>query len=216
MNKLVSIKEASGLLGVEQKTLRRWENNNSISPIRTIGGHRRYRVEDIQKLQGVDIIDKEDGTAIYCRVSSHEQKQKGDLDRQKGRMLDYCVSKKYTVDFIFEEVGSGMSDKRMKLLKLMDLCIAEKVSRVIVEHKDRLARFNINYLKKFFESHNVTLEIVEETLPKSYENELVEDMLSLISSFSSKIYGRRSAENKRKKSQITSKQEVVNASISIP
>ena len=57
-------------------------------------------------------------------------------------MLDYCVSKKYTVDFIFEEVGSGMSDKRMKLLKLMDLCIAEKVSRV-----DRLAHFNINYLK---------------------------------------------------------------------
>ena len=205
MNKLVSIKEASDLLGVEQKTLRRWENNNSISPIRTIGGHRRYRVEDIQKLQGVDTIDKGGGTAIYCRVSSHEQKQKGDLDRQKGRMLDYCVSKKYTVDFIFEEVGSGMSDKRAKLLRLMDLCVDRKVSKIIVEHKDRLVRFNINYLKKFFESHSVTLEIVEETLPKSYENELVEDMLSLISSFSSKIYGRRSAENKKKKSQIISK-----------
>jgi predicted site-specific integrase-resolvase len=94
-----------------------------------------------------------------------------------------------------------MSDKRAKLLKLMDLCIEGKVSKVIVEHKDRLARFNINYLKKFFESHNVTLEIVEETLPKSYENELVEDMLSLISSFSSKIYGKRSAENRRKKKE---------------
>jgi excisionase family DNA binding protein len=208
MNKLVSIKEASDLLGVEQKTLRRWENNSSISPIRTLGGHRRYRIEDIQKLQGTDVIDKTGGTAVYCRVSSHEQKQKGDLDRQKGRMLDYCVNKKYTVNFIFEEVGSGMSDKRAKLLRLLDLCVAGKVSRVIVEHKDRLARFNINYLKKFFESHDVVLEIVEETLPKSYENELVEDMLSLISSFSSKIYGRRSAENKKKKSQIISKQEV--------
>lgn len=201
MNKLVSIKEASDLLGVEQKTLRRWEGNSSIFPIRTVGGHRRYRVEDIQKLQGIDTIDKDGGTAVYCRVSSHEQKQKGDLERQKGRMLDYCVSKKYTIDFIFEEVGSGMSDKRAKLLRLMDLCIAGKISRVIVEHKDRIARFNLNYLKKFFESHNVTLEIVEETLPKSYENELVEDMLSLISSFSSKIYGRRSAENRKKKKQ---------------
>jgi len=84
----------------------------------------------------------------------------------------------------------------------MDLCIDGKVSKVIVEHKDRLARFNINYLKKFFESHDVTLEIVEETLPKSYENELVEDMLSLISSFSSKIYGKRSAENRRKKKDL--------------
>lgn len=200
MNKLINIKEASEMLGVDQKTLRRWESDGKITSKKTKGGHRRYLLSEIQALQGIDTIEaKTDCVAIYCRVSSHEQKQKGDLDRQKGRMLDYCVERKYKVEFVFDEVGSGMSDKRAKLLKLMDLCIEGKVSKVIVEHKDRLARFNINYLKKFFESHNVTLEIVEETLPKSYENELVEDMLSLISSFSSKIYGKRSAENRNKK-----------------
>ena len=175
------------------------------------GGHRRYLISDITKLQGLESsTDKTNrSVAIYCRVSSHEQKQKGDLDRQKGRMLDYCVSKKYSVEHVFEEVGSGMSDKRAKLLKLMDLCVTGKVSAVIVEHKDRLTRFNLNYLRKFFESHNVVVEIVEETLSKSYENELVEDMLSLISSFSSKIYGKRSAENRRKKITNNIKKESV-------
>jgi len=201
MDKLISIKEAANLLGVTARSLRNWERGGTIISVKTKGGHRRYLISEIQKIQGIEEPITEKSVAVYCRVSSHEQKQKGDLDRQKGRMLDYCVSKKYAVDFIFEEVGSGMSDKRTKLLRLMDLCIAGKISKVIVEHKDRLARFNINYLKKFFESHGVTLEIVEETLPKSYENELVEDMLSLISSFSSKIYGRRSAENKKKKKE---------------
>lgn len=199
MDKLISIKEAANLLGVTARSLRNWEQEGAITSAKTKGGHRRYLISEIQKLQGTVEPINEKEVAVYCRVSSHEQKQKGDLDRQKGRMLDYCVSKKYTVAHIFEEVGSGMSDKRAKLLRLMDLCISGKISKIIVEHKDRLARFNINYLKKFFESHNVVLEIVEETLPKSYENELVEDMLSLISSFSSKIYGRRSAENKKKK-----------------
>jgi len=204
MDKLISISEASKMLGVNQRTLKRWELNNQLTPsAKTKGGHRRYLLSKIQTLQGVEKSEEVlKSVAIYCRVSSNEQKQKGDLDRQKGRMLDYCVNKKYNVKYSFDEVGSGMSDKRSKLLNLMDLCIKGKISKVIIEHKDRLARFNLNYLKKFFESHGVILEVVEETLPKSYENELVEDMLSLISSFSSKIYGKRSAENKRKKKEL--------------
>lgn len=202
IDRLLSIKQAADMLGVNPKTLRRWENDKKITSKKTKGGHRRYLLSDINFLQGIEIKEESDkSVAVYCRVSSNEQKQKGDLDRQKGRMLDYCVSKKYKVEHVFDEVGSGMSDKRTKLLKLMDLCIEGKISKVVVEHKDRLARFNINYLKKFFESHSVVLEIVEETLPKSYESELVEDMLSLISSFSSKIYGKRSAENRRKKKE---------------
>lgn len=204
MDRLINIKEASEMLGVDKRTLLRWESDNQLTPsAKTKGGHRRYLLSEVQALQGID-KSKEvlKSVVIYCRVSSNEQKQKGDLDRQKGRMLDYCISKKYNVEYSFDEVGSGMSDKRAKLIRLMDLCIEGKISKVIVEHKDRLARFNLNYLRKFFDSHGVALEVVEETLPKSYENELVEDMLSLISSFSSKIYGKRSAENRRKKKEM--------------
>jgi predicted site-specific integrase-resolvase len=199
-DKLINIKEASEMLGVDQRTLKRWESSKQLIPsAKTKGGHRRYLLSEVQTLQGVKKLDSIiKSVAIYSRVSSNEQKQKGDLDRQKCRILDYCISKKYSVEYSFDEVGSGMSDKRPKLLKLLDLCIDGKIFKIIVEHKDRLSRFNINYLKKFFESHGVTLEIIEEILPKSYENELVEDILSLMSSFSAKIYGKRSAENRRK------------------
>lgn len=137
--------------------------------------------------------------AAYCRVSSHEQKAKGDLERQKGRVLTHCVTKKYNVTYVFEEVGSGMTDTRVKMLRLFDLAIKGEIGRVVVEHKDRLARFNFNIFQRFFESHGVTVEWIDNVLPKSYEAELVEDMVSLMASFSAKVYGKRSAENRKRK-----------------
>lgn len=205
MNKLIAIKEAANLLGVDQKTLRRWESNGKISSQKTVGGHRRYLLSDIEAMQGIDIEEQTDDIAIYCRVSSHEQKQKGDLDRQQSRLVKYCAEKDYKVKYIYDEVGSGMSDNRRKLLKLMNIAADGKISRLVIEHKDRLVRFNFNLLKKYFESFGVEVEVVENTLPKSYESELVEDMLSLMSSFSARIYGKRSAENRKKLKQSRTK-----------
>lgn len=198
-DRLITIEEASTLIRVSKSTLRRWESENKIASIRTEGGHRRYRLSDIQKLIGAESIDNKDRVVIYSRVSSNEQKQKGDLDRQKARVLEYCAKKKYNMEYIFDEVGSGMSDTRTKLLKLFDLVSKREINRVVVEHKDRLTRFNFNIFKEFFKSHGVEIEVIEDVLPKSYEAELVEDMLSLMSSFTAKIYGKRSAENRKKK-----------------
>lgn len=92
-----------------------------------------------------------------------------------------------------------MSDTRPKLNKLFKMINDHEVDRVVVEHKDRLVRFGFQYLVTYFESHGVVIEWVQETLGKNYEEELVEDILTLMSSFSSRIYGRRSAENRRKK-----------------
>lgn len=205
-NNLIDISEASQLLGVDKSTLRYWDKNNKLKPQKTAGGHRRYLLSDIKKLQGIseDCIDdsiNENNVAVYCRVSSHEQKQKGDLDRQKGRLLEYCVKKKYQVEYIFEEVGSGMSDTRTKLHRLCDIAEKKKISKIIVEHKDRLTRFNYLIYERYFKSLGVEVIIVEETLPKSYEAELVEDIMSLVASSSSKVYGKRSAENRRKKKE---------------
>lgn len=191
MNKLIAIKEAADLLGVDPRTLRRWEADGKISPQKTPGGHRRYLLSDIESMQGFESEDRVDDIAIYCRVSSHEQKQKGDLDRQQSRLVKYCAEKDYKVKYIYDEVGSGMSDNRRKLLKLMDIAADGKISRLVVEHKDRLVRFNFNLLKKYFEGFGVEVEVMESILPKSYESELVEDMLSLMSSFSARIYGKQ-------------------------
>lgn len=202
--KLLSIGKTADILGVHIDTLREWDRDEKLVPVKTPGGHRRYRLEDIEAFCGEVAEKKDDEKAVrvvtYSRVSSHEQKQKGDLERQNGRVLAYCVKKKYQVVKSYEEVGSGMCDTRPKLHQLFKMIENKEVDKVIVEHKDRLTRFNFNFLAAFFASHGVEVEWTEEVLGnKRYEDELVEDMLTLMSSFSNKIYGKRSAENRKKK-----------------
>lgn len=94
-----------------------------------------------------------------------------------------------------------MSDSRSKLQALLRLARDQKISRIVIEHKDRLTRFNFSIYQTYFESHGVTVEWMEDVLPKSYESELVEDMLSLLASFSAKIYGRKSADRRKAKKE---------------
>ena len=93
-----------------------------------------------------------------------------------------------------------MNDNRTQLKRIFHLVRSHLINKVVVDHKDRLTRFNFDYLESFFSSHGVTIEWVEEILPKSYEAELVEDIISLMTSMSAKVYGRRSAQNRQKKS----------------
>lgn len=201
MEKPVTIRQAADQLGLHPDTLRKWDREGRIVAVRTPGGHRRYLPSQIKTLlgQGEQEEREKNRVAVYCRVSSHDQKQKGDLERQVGRVLSYCVTKKYQVIQVFEEVGSGMSDERPKLKRLFKLIESGQIDRVVVEHKDRLCRFMFQFLVDYFASHGVQIEWVDEVLGKSYEEELVEDILSLMSSFSAKIYGKRSAENRKRK-----------------
>lgn len=200
-DRLVSIGEASRMLGLSTRQLLRFDTPDKIPSLKTEGGHRRYRLSDIKVRMGLseDVSIEKLPVAVYCRVSSHDQKQKGDLDRQKARLLEYCVREKYPVEQVFDEVGSGMNDSRSKLHQLMRLVFGRKISKVIIEHKDRLSRFNYNIFKVFFESYGVEIKCVENKLPKSFEDELVDDMLTLMASFSAKIYGKRGAENRKKR-----------------
>lgn len=203
MQKKLTIKEACEIVGVADETLRLWERQGKIAPSYTKGGHRRYNRIDIEKLAGTYVEpEKERPTnrvAIYCRVSSHEQKTKGDLERQVGRVTKEAVKRKYNVIEIFEEVGSGMNDNRAKLQKLFKLVESKEIDVVLVEHKDRLTRFCTNYLISYFNSHGVRVEWCEEVLGQTYEQELVADILALMSSFSAKIYRKRSSDNRKKK-----------------
>jgi DNA invertase Pin-like site-specific DNA recombinase len=125
-------------------------------------------------------------------ASGHNPKREDALRHALWMALE---AKKYAA----EKPGSGMTDTRVKMLRLFDLAVKGEIGRVVVEHKDRLARFNFNVFQKFFESHGVEVEWIDDVLPKSYEAELVEDMVSLMASFSAKVYGKRSAENRKRK-----------------
>lgn len=204
MEKLINIKQAADMLGVSTKILRQWDREGKLQAIRTAGGHRRYRLSEIEKLQGVQKqapTEQQERIACYARVSSHDQKQKGDLDRQKSRIAEHSVALKYNVTHILEDVGSGMSGGRSKLKRLFDLVERHEITRVVVEHKDRLTRFNFAVYERYFRSHGVTIEWLDSHISKTYEQELVDDMISLMSSFSAKIYGKRSAENRRKRKE---------------
>lgn len=203
MSKLISIQEAADLLSVSTKTLRRWDNEGVLKSIKTVGGHRRYKQDDIDNYMEKVLPELKDerGIATYSRVSSHEQKQKGDLDRQSQRLSEYSAKKKYKVEFIIKDVGSGLSDTRSGFVKLMDLVIEKKISRVIIENKDRLTRFQYNLIEKFFNSYNVEIERVEK-IDVTEEEELVNDIMMLMASFSGKLYGKRSAKNRKLKAEL--------------
>lgn len=202
-DKLIPISKASEMLGVSINTLRKWDACGKLSAIKLSGNHRHYSLSTINEMIGNKEQESNNGNAvaIYCRVSSNDQKQHGDLDRQKTRVMEYCVSKGYSVGYILDDCCSGMKYNRPKLDKLYELVTSRKINKVVVEHKDRLVRFGFDCIKAFFNSYGVEIEYVEETLPKSFEAELVEDVMSLMTSFTAKLHSRRKRQSKEYKAK---------------
>ena len=136
---------------------------------------------------------------IYARVSSHDQKSHGDLDRQIQFLVDQSDNLQNVI--ILSEVGSGLNDKRKKLQQLLKMVMNDEVNRVFVTYRDRLTRFGFHYLETMFNAKSVEIIIVkQQTETMSVEQELMNDMMSLITSFSGKLYGIRSKgkqENKK-------------------
>ena len=196
MDKLYSISKTADILGVSQKTLRVWDKQNKLIPVLTSGGHRRYKESDINAFIGIDPIsnDNKEICVIYARVSSQKQKMSGDLDRQSQRLSEYCAKHNLYVEHIIKDVGSGLNDKRIGFNQLINLVITGKVNKVIIEHKDRLTRFQFNFIKKIFKTFGVDIIVIDDKDEISDIEELTRDMMSLLACFSVKYYGKRSLE----------------------
>lgn len=199
-SKLLTLQQTSDILGITKKTLRIWDDEGKLISIRTVGGHRRYKEEDVLfflKESNAEPVQP-NITATYSRVSSHEQKTKGDLDRQSQRLSEYCAKKKLSVEYIIKDVGSGLSDTRTGLIKLTNLVIKGKINKVVIEHKDRLTRFQYNFIEKMFNSYDVEI-IHTEKNDVSEQEDLATDLISIIASFSGRLYGKRSGERRKNK-----------------
>ena len=127
--------------------------------------------------------------AIYTRVSSTENK--GNLDGQAQRLTDYCAAKGYQVAIIVKEIGSGVNDTRPKLLKLL---IDSTVTLIVVEHKDRLTRFGFNYIAELLQMQGRQIEVIN--LTDNGKEDLVQDFVSIITSFCARLYGQRRSKRK--------------------
>lgn len=137
----------------------------------------------------VEDIDKpKERVCIYARVSSSENKD--NLERQKERLLNYCSAKGYIVDKIVTEIGSGLNDNRPKLESIL---IDKSFTKIVVEHKDRLARFGLNYIEKLLQLDNRTIEYINPV--NDTKEDLIQDFVSIITSFTARLYGQR--RNKR-------------------
>ena len=119
------------------------------------------------------------------------------MDRQSQRLSEYCAKKGLLVTHIIKDVGSGLNDNRCGFNKLTELIIQNKVNKLVVEHKDRLTRFQFNFIKKMFESYGCEVIVIND-VDVSSEEELATDIMSIMASFSGKFYGRRSAERRKK------------------
>ena len=199
MDKLYNISKTADILGVSQKTLRVWDKQDKLKPVLTSGGHRRYKESDINAFIGIETIsnDNKEICVTYARVSSQKQKTSGDLDRQSQRLSEYCAKHNLYVKYIIKDVGSGLNDKRIGFNQLTNLVITGKISKVIVEHKDRLTRFQFNFIKKIFETFGAEVIVVDDKDDVSDAEELTRDMMSLLACFSGKYYGKRSLARRR-------------------
>lgn len=144
---------------------------------------------------------KDESVVIYARVSSTENKS--NLETQKERLVSYCNAKGYRVSKVVTEFGSGLNDKRPKLEKLL---IDQDFTKIVVEHKDRLTRFGFNYLEKLLNKNGIQIEVVN--MANDEKSDLIQDFISVITSFSARIYGQR--RSKRKTEQIIKELETKN------
>ena len=133
-----------------------------------------------------------DSVAIYASVSSSENRS--NLDSQAERLTQYAVARGYRIYKVVKEVGSGVNDNRKQLLKLLT---DDGYSRIIVEHKDRLTRFGFNYIDTLFRQHGRSIEVVNEAA--NDRDDLMQDFVSIITSFCARLYGQRRSGRKTKR-----------------
>lgn len=128
-------------------------------------------------------------TATYARVSSTENKN--NLESQSKRIHDFCAAKGWEVNISVKECGSGLNDTRKKLEKLLS---DKRIKRIVVEHKDRLTRFGFNYIKTLYKGQII---VINETVED--EKDLMQDFVSLVTSFTARLYGRRRSRRQTEK-----------------
>jgi len=138
---------------------------------------------------------KEVRAIIYARVSSSDQKK--DLERQIEYLIQYCSAKGYKVVNVLSDIASGLKANRRGLLRLFNYVVNREVDVVVITYKDRITRFGFEYLEYFFKQYGVRIEVIYGEEPKDTYQELVEDLLAIVTSFAGKLYGMRSHKKKR-------------------
>lgn len=186
----MKIGEVAAILGTTPETLRKWESTGELVPARrSRAGTRYYAVADL-----LGTKNEAATTLCYARVSSHDQKE--DLERQHAVLEAYCAAKGWRSETI-KDLGSGMNYRKKGLQKLLELILRRKIRRLVITHKDRLLRFGAELVFALCEIQGVEIVIIHQGEQPSFEEELAQDVLEIITVFSARLYGARSKKHKR-------------------
>lgn len=185
---MLTIGEAANTLRRSVKTLQRWNREGILPSTRTATGRRVYELDQINAFLGVRNQPAIRSSVAYCRVSS--QAQRPDLANQRNTISQFCVAKGLANVEYIEEIGGGLNFKRPKFLSLVDHILAREVEVLVLAHKDRLARFGFDLLSYMCTQHGCKLLIINDE-KLSPEREMVEDLMTIVHCFSSRLYGLR-------------------------
>lgn len=193
MKEYYAIGKASKMIGVTAQTLRDWDRSGKLKPHHTAeSGYRYYSLEQINAVIGLNenLPRKVVG---YCRVSS--AKQRDDLERQIECVRTYLNAQGSPYEII-SDIGSGINYTKSGLKELIQKIVSNQVSKVVVLYKDRLLRFGFELLEYVASLFDCKIEIIDNT-EKSEQQELVEDLVQIVTVFSCRLQGKRA--NKARK-----------------
>lgn len=196
MSTLLNITEAADLLRKSVKTLQRWDREGVLTARRTATNRRVYDHADLMKFLGVSPKEQNRKIVAYCRVSS--QAQKPDLKNQRRVIEDFCIARGFAgVDYI-EEIGGGLNFKRKRFTELIDAIIQGEIKVLVIAHRDRLARFGFDLLSHLCQEHECELLVIDSE-KVSPEQEMAQDLMTIVHCFSSRLYGLRNYRKALKK-----------------
>lgn len=182
----ISITKAAAQLGVGVKTLQRWDRQGKLRAGRTVTNRRYYTQEQLRAFLQMPVQKRR--IVVYCRVSS--QAQRPDLKNQRKVLEDFCSNTGLSnVDYV-EEIGGGLNFTRPKFTQLIDDIVSGQVAKLLIAHKDRLARFGFPLLHHICEFNGCELLVLNNE-QLSPEQEMVQDLMSIVHCFSSRLYGLR-------------------------
>lgn len=178
------------MIGTTPDVLHKWEKTGELLPARkTRGGTRYYSTAALLTLDSSDAP-----TICYARVSSRDQKE--DLDRQHQVLEAYCAAKGWRTQVI-RDLGSGMNYNKKGLRDLLEMILRRQMKRLVLTHKDRLLRFGADLVFARCEMQGIEIIIIHQGERPSFEEELVNDVLEIVTVFSARLYGSRSHKAKK-------------------
>lgn len=185
---MYTIGEFAKRVGVTVHTLQRWDREGRLKARRAVNNRRYYTDNDLAIALGQQKLETKKRCVAYCRVSGPAQKP--DLANQRQTLEQFCSARGLAIDEWIEEVGGGLNFNRKRFLSMIDGVIAGDIGTVVIAHKDRLARFGLPLIEHLCEVHQCEL-IIMNNQSLSPEQELTQDLMTILHCFSSRLYGLR-------------------------